>query len=217
MQPRSGHPALLYGLSAGVIIALIGIIFYLALHGLGLIIAFLLLLFIVGFVGYRVSARTGRVSSAVLAGFLSGLISCVILSVATVMFVLGNMNLVLQDLQQRADALNQGITYTNGLVIGSVIILMIVVTIVVCLVALGVGAIGGAIGKGRAQVPPSQYQGSMYMPPSPYPPQGYAPPSPQGYFTPFPQGYAPPQEYIAPPPQGYTPPPQEYISPPSQE
>ena len=217
MQPRSGHPALLYGLGAGVIIALIGIIFYLALHGLGLIIAFLLLLLIVGFVGYRVSARTGRVSSAVLAGFLSGLISCVILSVAIVMFVLGNMNLVLQDLQQRADALNQGITYTNGLVIASTIILMVIVTIVVCLVALGVGAIGGAIGKGRAQVPPSRYQGSMYMPPSPYPPQEYAPPSPQGYFTPFPQGYGPSQEYIAPPPQGYTPPPQEYISPPSQE
>ena len=217
MQPRSGHPALLYGLGAGVIIALIGIIFYLARHGLGLIIAFLLLLFIVGFVGYRVSVRTGRVSSAVLAAFLSGLISCVILSVAIIMFVLGNMNLVLQDLQQRADALNQGITYTNGLVIASVIILMVIVTIVVCLVALGVGAIGGAIGKGRAQVPPSRYQGSMYMPPSPYPPQEYAPPSPQGYSTPFPQGYAPSREYIAPPPQGYPPPPQEYISPPSQE
>ncbi len=209
MQPRSGHPALSYGLSAGVIIALIGIIFYLALHGLGLLIAFLLFLFIVGFVGYRVSARTGRVSSAVLAGFLSGLISCVILSVATVIFVLANMNLVLQNLQQRADALKQGITYTNGLVIASTIILMVVVTIVVCLVALGVGAIGGAIGKGRAQVPPSQYQGSMYMPPSPYPPQEYAPPSPQGYFTPFPQGYGPSREYIAPPPQGYTPPSQE--------
>jgi uncharacterized protein YqgC (DUF456 family) len=209
MQPRSGHPALLYGLSSGVIIALIGIIFYLALHGLGIIIAFLLLLLIVGFVGYRVSARTGRVSSAVLAGFLSGLISCVILSVAIIMFVLANMNLVLQDLQQRADALNQGITYTNGLVIASTIILMVIVTIVVCLVALGVGAIGGAIGKGRAQVPPPQYQGSMYMPPSPYPPQEYAPPSPQGYFTPFPQGYGPSQEYIAPPPQGYTPPSQE--------
>jgi hypothetical protein len=209
MQPRSGHPALLYGLSSGAIIAIIGIIFYLALRGLGLIIAFLLLLLIVGFVGYRVSARTGRVSSAVLAGFLSGLISCVILSVVTIVFVLANMNLVLQDLQQRADALNQGITYTNGLVIGSVIILMVVVTIVVCLVALGAGAIGGAIGKGRAQVPPSRYQGSMYTPPSPYPPQEYAPPSPQGYFTPFPQGYGPSQEYIAPPPQGYTPPSQE--------
>src|SRR6266851_409677 len=202
MQPRSGHPALLYGLSSGAIIAIIGI---------------LLFLFIVGFLGHAVSARTGRVSSAVLAGFLSGLTSFVILSVATVIFVLVNMNLVLQDLQQRADALNQGITYTNGLVIGSVIIVMVIVTIVGCLVALGVGAIGGAIGKGRAQVPPSQYQGSMYMPPSPYPPQEYAPPSPQGYFTPFQQGYAPSREYIAPPPQGYTPPPQEYISPPSQE
>ncbi len=217
MQPRSGHPALLYGLSSGAIIAIIGILFYIALRGLGLIIAFLLFLFIVGFLGHAVSARTGRVSSAVLAGFLSGLTSFVILSVATVIFVLVNMNLVLQDLQQRADALNQGITYTNGLVIGSVIIVMVIVTIVGCLVALGVGAIGGAIGKGRAQVPPSQYQGSMYMPPSLYPPQEYAPPSPQGYFTPSPQGYGPSREYIAPPPQGYTPPPQEYISPPSQE
>src|SRR5258707_1592265 len=217
MPPRSGHPALLYGLSSGAIIAIIGILFYIALRGLGLIIAFLLFLFIVGFLGYAASARTGRVSSAVLAGFLSGLMSFVILSVATVIFVLVNMNLVLQDLQQRADALNQGITYTNGLVIGSVIIVMVIVTIVGCLVALGVGAIDGAIWQRRAHVPTLRYHGPMYIPPSPYPPQEYAPPSPQGYFTPFQQGYGPSQEYIAPPPQGYTPPPQEYISPPSQE
>src|SRR5260370_13648481 len=178
MQPRSGHPALLYGLSSGAIIAIIGILFYIAFRGLGLIIAFLLFLFIVGFLGHAVSARTGRVSSAVLAGFLSGLMSFVILSVATVIFVLVNMNLVLQDLQQRADALNQGITYTNGLVIGSVIIVMVIVTIVGCLVALGVGAIGGAIAKVRAQVPPSQHQGPPYMPPSPYPPPHTAQPPP---------------------------------------
>src|SRR5258708_20290067 len=179
MEPRSGHPAVLYGLSSGAIIAIIGILFYIALRGLGLIIAFLLFLFIVGFLGYAASARTGRVSSAVLAGFLSGLMSFVILSVATVIFVLVNMNLVLQDLQQRADALNQGITYTNGLVIGSVIIVMVIVTIVGCLVALGVAAFGGAIGTRRSQLPPSHYQGSMDMPPSPYPPQQHAPPTPQ--------------------------------------
>src|SRR5258707_9443743 len=106
MQPRSGHPALLYGLSSGAIIAIIGILFYIALRGLGLIIAFLLFLFIVGFLGHAVSARTGRVSSAVLAGFLSGLMGFVVFSVSTVIFLFFYMNLVLQDLQQRTDALN---------------------------------------------------------------------------------------------------------------
>src|SRR5260370_15509953 len=95
MQPRSGHPALLYGLSSGAIIAIIGILFYIALRGLGLIIAFLLFLFIVGFLGYAASARTGRVSSAVLAGFLRGPASFSILSVATVIFVLLHMNFAL--------------------------------------------------------------------------------------------------------------------------
>src|SRR5258708_35955603 len=102
MQPRSGHPALLYGLSSGAIIAIIGILFYIALRGLGLIIAFFLFLFIVGFLGHAVSARTGRVSSAVLAGFLCGLSRFLILSVATVIFVLVNINFVLHDISQRA-------------------------------------------------------------------------------------------------------------------
>jgi len=64
MQPRSGHPALLYGLSSGAIIAIIGILFYIALRGLGLIIAFLLFLFIVGFLGML--PRLVRVELAVL-------------------------------------------------------------------------------------------------------------------------------------------------------
>src|SRR5258708_13426443 len=91
MQPRSGHPALLYGLSSGAITAIIGILFYIALRGLGLLIAFLLFLFIVGFLGHAVSARTGRVSSAGLAGFLGGPINFVFLSLATFIFLLANI------------------------------------------------------------------------------------------------------------------------------
>src|SRR5260370_24645637 len=98
MQPRSGHPALLYGLSSGAIIAIIGILFYIALRGLGLIIAFLLFLFIVGFLGHAVSARTGRVCSAVLAGFLSGLVGFVIFSLSTFIFLLFYINFVVQEL-----------------------------------------------------------------------------------------------------------------------
>src|SRR5260370_9123106 len=100
MQPRSGHPALLYGLSSGAIIAIIGILFYIALRGLGLIIAFLLFLFIVGFLGHAVSALARRIEIVVLALFLCRPIIFLILSFPIFIFLPLALSFGLQDSSQ---------------------------------------------------------------------------------------------------------------------
>ncbi len=203
-QPRRSHrTTLAVGLMIG---ASLGIIEYTIIRGFGsagLIINFVVLLCLAGFRGYQTSAKTGKVGSGALVGFLIGLISSVVLSVIVVIYVLVNVDALRQYLQQIDNNLNQGITYTNSLVIGSVVLLLVIVAVVSCLIGWGAGAIGGAISKRRTPAPPfpPQYQGAIYIPPPPYPPQGYAPllqNTPQGYVSP--PTYPPPgaSEYIPP-------------------
>ena len=79
---------------------------------------------------------------------------------------------------------------------------------------LGIGAIGGAIGKGNAPAQPTpyppypgQYPDPKYMPPPAYPPQEYAPP--QMFPPPSAQNYTPSPENYPPRPEDYMTPPQE--------
>ena len=84
------------------------------------------------------------------------------------------------------------------------IIYILVTTIIESAVALGVGAIGGAAGKGRAPLSQQQYQESLYQSPmGGYPPQPGYPSYPQqqppqqggypGYPPQQPPGYPPQQ------------------------
>lgn len=206
MQTRSGNPALQYGLLFGVILGIIEIAFSLTLGGLGFIIGFIIYLGLTGLAGYRASARTGKVSTGLVAGLLAGLFSSIIASLALFIFTLANIDLLRQELQQQANTFNQGIAinYTNSVVIELVVLFLVIVIIGSSLLALGIGAAGGAIGKSKAPQPPApQY-------PYPYPGQGQYP-APQ-YMPP--PSY-PPQEFI--PPQNYPPTPQDYQSPPQEK
>ena len=209
MQVRSGNPALRNGLQIGIILGIIEILFTFLLGGTGLIINVLLFLFIVGYAGYRASARTGKVSTGLLAGMLVGLLSSVIANIPLLVYYLSNIDAFRARLQQEmaANNLYQGITFTNNLVIVRVILLLVVLVVGATLLGLGVGSIGGAIGKDRAPRPPAlQYPYPM----PPYPPQRYVPPPPQPYqpyqppSTPHdytsPEAYMVPQENTAPSP-----------------
>lgn len=208
LQPRRSHPTLLIGLASGAGLGFVEITTYRGFGSTGLIIDVVLLLAIAGLMGYRASSKTGKVGSAVLVGFLIGLISSVVFSVIAVGYVLANIDALRQYLQENANNLNQGITYTNSLVIGSLVLILVIVAVVSCLLGLGAGALGGAIGKRRipAQAVPPQPQGAMYVPPPPYPPQyqaaGSVPPPPPYW----PQEVAPPVLYSPPAASEYIPP-----------
>ena len=199
-QTRSGNPALQNGLLFGVILGIIEAVLSFLLGNVGFLISLIIYLGLVGFAGYRASARTGKVGTGLLAGFLAGLFSSVIASAALLIYSLANIDSLRQLLQQNANTFNQGlvINYTNNVVAGLIVLFLVIVILASSALALGIGAIGGAIGKGQAPVPPmppypypGQYPERMYMPPPAYPPQEYIPP----------QSYPPsPQEYMPPPP-----------------
>jgi hypothetical protein len=199
-QTRSGNPALQYGLLFGVILGAIEVVFSLTLGNVGFLISLIFYLGIIGVAGYRASARTGKVSTGLVAGLLAGLFSSIIGSLGLFIYILPNIDAFRQALQQNATTLNQGFTinYTNNVVIGLLVLVLVFVIIGSSLLALGIGSIGGAIGKGNAPVPPppypypGQYPDPRYMPPPAYPPQEFIPP----------QNYPPsPQDYMSPPPE----------------
>ena len=85
-------------------------------------------------------------------------------------------------------------TTTLLVTIGSVIL----VSVLGSAIALGIGAIGGAAGKGRAQLPQQAYTESLYQSPmAGYPPQQ---PPQQGDYPGYPP-QQPPQQGGAYPPQ----------------
>ncbi len=207
MQVRSSNPALHNGLLFGVLLGIVEIGLYLLFGTLGLTISLLLFLFIVGYAGYRASTSTGKVSTGGMAGVLAGLLSSVIASLPLLLYMLSNSDAIRVQVQQQiaGNSMYQGITVTNALVMVSVILFLAVVVAGATLLGLGVGSIGGVIGKGEAPgvtVP----QSSSSLPP--YPPQGNVPPPLQAYKPPSPpldytspEAYMLPQEHTPPPPQ----------------
>jgi len=209
MQVRAGRPALQNGMLFGVILGIIEIALSFLLGAVGFVINVLLFLFLTGYAGYRASGRTGKVSTGLVAGLFVGLVSSVIACIPLLLYYLTNIDTFRAQLQQQMEASNlyQGFTLTNNLVIVTVILFLVVIVAGATLVGLGVGSIGGAIGKGRAR-PPSVPQFPSSMPP--YPPQGYVPPPPQEYKPFYPQGdYTSPEAYMLPKENTPPPPPRE--------
>ena len=190
-QTRSGNPALQNGLLFGLILGLIEAVLLFLLGNVGFLISLIIYLGLVGFAGYRASARTGKVGTGLLAGFLAGLFSSVIASAVLLIVWLTHIDSLRQLLQQQyANTSNQGFVFTNNVVAGFLVLFLVIVIVVSSALALGIGAIGGAIGKGKAPVPPVPpypypYPGPVYMPPPAYPPQEFIPP--QDYTPPPPQ------------------------------
>src|SRR5438270_13700183 len=92
MQARSGKPALQNGLLFGMILGIVEIVLFFFLGTLGFVINVLLFLFIVGYAGYRASARTGKVSTGLVAGLLVGLLSSVLAFIRLLMYYSTNID-----------------------------------------------------------------------------------------------------------------------------
>src|SRR5579859_6773853 len=117
-QTRAGNPALQNGLLFGIILGVLEVALSLTLGTIGFVICLVLYLGMVGFAGYRASARTGKVSTGLVAGLLVGLFSSIIGSLGLLIYTLPNVDTLRQLLQQQANTLNQGISinYTTNVV-----------------------------------------------------------------------------------------------------
>lgn len=198
---------LLFGVCLGVIMIAIGLVQHFV-NGLGFLSFVSILVGLVAyfFAGFRASGQSGKISTGLLAGMWTGIISSVLNGIVSVIVAIPN-------LPEATAAANKAIVdsgaqsnfrYTDTTTLLVVIGVVIGLAILGSAIALGVGAIGGAVGKGRAPLPQQAYQESMYQSPmAGYPPQPGYPQQPQGGYP----GY-PPQQ----PPQGggYPPQPGQY-------
>jgi hypothetical protein len=202
MQARSDNPALHNGLLFGMILGIVEIVLYFLIGTLGLILSLLLFIFLVGYAGYRSSTCTGKVSTGVVAGVLVGLLSSVIASIPLLLYILTNSDAIRVQVQQQiaGNSMYQGVTVTNTLMLASVILFLLVLVAGATLLGLGIGSIGGVLGKRQAPSPPVP-QSPSYLPQANIPPpsQVYTPLSPPLDYT-SPEAYMLPQEHTQPPP-----------------
>lgn len=194
-QPAKRVSAFRIGLLFGIILAviLIALGFLGQIGALGFIVSIVsIVISLVAyfFAGYRASMQSGKINTGLLAGMWTGLISELLSGIVSVV-------LLLPRLHEFTNQINQSIAASGGQSnvrfddTGSLAIYIAGVVISIILVgaiALGIGAIGGAVGKGRAPLPQQAYQESLYQSPSAggYPPQqpphqGYPPQQPGNY------------------------------------
>lgn len=201
-----GSPSLRQGLIIGVILGIILIIFALLgnIANLGVILFILSVVIALGayfYAGLRASQLTERVSTGALAGLWTALISSLLYSAYLLIYTLVNIDTLVRNAQ--AAARQAGATtlqYTNGLLIGGVIFYIVVVIIISVLVGLGLGALGGFIGKGRSTAPAHEYQESMFQPMADQRYQPLQSPTPEGQPYQMPPPPVAPDEPPAMPP-----------------
>ena len=224
MQPMSPAPpatparkvsAFGIGLVFGVILAIILIVIGLIKHfvvgvpflNLALsIVSIVAALVAYFFAGFRASSRSGKVSTGLLAGMWTGLISSFLNAIIAVILAIPNLPEAARQANSILDQSGQQISfrYDETSVLAILIGTHIVLILLAGAVGLGVGAIGGAAGKGRAPLSQQQYQESLYQSPmGGYPPQPGYPSYPQqqppqqggypGYPPQQPPGYPPQQ------------------------
>jgi hypothetical protein len=215
-QPAKKVSAFRIGLLFGIILAVIMIAFNFAeqfakdvIGRGGLILTILTIIISLAayfFAGFRASSQSGKVSTGLLAGMWTGIISSLVNGIASVLLTIPNLPELTRTANQAIidSGAQTDIRYTEttmlALTIGGTFLLLLLASAI----ALGVGAIGGAAGKSRAPMSQQAYQESFYQSPMggyPPPQPGY-PQQPQGGYP----GY-PPQPGAYPPPQ--SPPPQE--------
>ena len=197
-QPVKKVSAFRIGLLFGIILAVIMIAFNFAeqfardvIGAGGLILIILTIIISLAayfFAGFRASSQSGKVSTGLLAGMWTGIISSLVNGVASVLLTIPQLPELTRTANQAI--INSGaqtdIRYTETtmllLTIGGTFLLLLLASAI----ALGVGAIGGAAGKGRAPMSQQTYQESLYQSPMGgypgYPPQpGQYPPESGGY------------------------------------
>jgi len=171
--PSSGGIALrqglMFGVGLGLIQLVITIINYLVnLGSLNLVlssISIILALAAYLVAGLRASQQTGRVVTGLLAGMWTGLFAAIISYVVTLIYTIANIDSLRIAAQRVVDANHANFQYTNSLLIAITAGTGLGVVLFLGLVGLGVGSIGGAISRRRANIPTQSYQEAMFQPP----------------------------------------------------
>jgi hypothetical protein len=162
---------LLFGLILGLVLAVINFITsFVDLGGAGLaliIVTFLLSLAVYFFAGMRASQQTGKLTTGLLAGLWAGLVSSLIFFLARIIITIANIDAIRARAQAVSAQQHLQIQYTDLLIIGSAVVAGLLVVGFYILVGLGMGSVGGAIGKRRANIPVRAYEEAMFQPPPP--------------------------------------------------
>jgi hypothetical protein len=156
---RPGHPALREGLVFGMILGIFGLFAgllqnFVVSHSLDTVFGVMLLMVTIAlnlFAGVRASQRTGRARTGALAGLILELISSVFGAIKTLTIIFVFDTPLHRWLSQATSEQAQQF-YTNQFVI-FVITELIIGFVVIPLLGAVIGAIGGLIGRRRAQLP----------------------------------------------------------------
>ncbi|HUY76547.1 MAG TPA: hypothetical protein VMV29_07230 [Ktedonobacterales bacterium] len=209
MQPPAttpatvGRPAVreaaVFGLSLGALSLIVNLLAgFLKLSGVTTIfgIVVFILFLVVGFMaGFRAAAKTGKVGSGVLAGLLTGLFFAILSGIGGVIYDVLNLDTLVSQANKTLSQAGSTVQYTTGSFLAVAIGSAVLGLVLYLLIGLGVGAIGGAVGRGRAPKPVTPYQESLYPGggyPGAYPPPmppgaGYPPQQPPAYPGAYPQ------------------------------
>jgi hypothetical protein len=165
---RAGNPILREGLIFGIIVVVVQVVLNLLGNvinpGFALsVLSFILSLALYLLAGMRASQQTARVSTGALAGLVAGLIAGLLSAVYTVVYTFTNVDA----LRRSAQAASPTVQVTNQLILTIAIVGIIFSFVLMALLGLGLGALGGLMGKKRAKVQPQAYQESFYQPDQP--------------------------------------------------
>ena len=207
-QPASATPkvsgfriGLLYGIILAAVLIAISVIGVftrdlgggvgLALNAVSIIVALVAYFF----AGYRASARSGKVSTGLVAGLWTGLISALLSSIVSIVMLLPTLPTLTETENRALSDAGSNVRVDDTTMLVFLIIAFVIGVVIIALIALGIGAIGGAVGKGRAPMPQLAYQESMYQSPmvGGYPPQSGNYPPQSGGYPPQSGGYPPQQ------------------------
>lgn len=203
--PSNGrNPALIQGITMGVALGIILVILNLvgmvgALGGLFLIISIIAALAAYFYAGMRTSQITETIGSGALAGLLTALIGSLFYSAYFLILIFVNMASLLSNAEKAAGQSGSTVHITSGVIIGGAVFYLVLVIILSILVGLGLGALGGAVGRARAVHPAAEeYRESLFQP---APAQGQPYQSYQPFQQPAPEGQPsppPPPPPVAP-------------------
>ncbi len=180
-QPTSttGQPGVrtgvLFGLVVGVVylivFALIGVLHTIGANSLVSIFFTLLIFVAAGVAGARAAGINGKVTSGLVAGLFTALLGSVLGTVGALIFDFINADAIVRRSNQALATLGSSVRTTPHAFLVSAVVTSIIIIIVDTLIGLGIGALGGLIGRGRApQAPSGAYQESFYQG-QPTPPQ----------------------------------------------
>lgn len=170
---RLANPALRQGLIFGVILGILQVIYsfvanFVNLGSISTVIVFGLYLVLPLVAALRSTPQTGRLTTGLLTGLLAGFLGSFINALVAFVSALINIDAVVQSTIAAAKSQNVKDTsvYTPNLILTVLAVTLLFIIVLASLVGLAGGALGGVIGRNRAQTPAQEYEESMFVQPA---------------------------------------------------